>query len=109
MLTPVRTAGTRPTMPESRPGPATKPRRRLLLVDDNAEGRRALGRLLEIYGYEVTTAGDGTTAIQALHQTPSPEIVLTDLLLPDVDGREIARQAQALVPRPIVIMITGWD
>ena len=85
------------------------PRRRLLLVDDNAEGRRASARLLEMYGFEVTAAGDGTSAVQALHQSPPPEIVLTDLLLPDVDGREVARQAHDLVPRPIVIMITGWD
>jgi two-component system OmpR family response regulator len=80
-----------------------------LLVDDNAEGRRALARLLEMYGFEVTSAGDGNSAVEALHRSPAPEVVLTDLLLPDIDGREIARQAHALSPRPIVIMITGWD
>src|SRR4051812_6955920 len=109
MATTVRTTGKRPTMPESSPGPLPKPRRRLLLVDDNAEGRRALARLLEIYGYDVTSAADGTSALLALGQMPHPDVVLTDLLLPDLDGREIARRAHALVPKPLVVMITGWD
>ena len=101
-------------MPESTPRTTSipqpnRPRRRLLLVDDNAEGRRALARLLEFYHFDVTTAADGASALQALHQSPPPEVVLTDLLLPDIDGREIARQANTISPKPTVVMITGWD
>ncbi|MDB5350214.1 MAG: response regulator with CheY-like receiver domain and winged-helix DNA-binding domain [Planctomycetota bacterium] len=109
-----RSAGIRPAMPESTSEPSMKPsvyrpRRRLLLVDDNAEGRRALARLLEFYDFDVTSVPDGASALQILRQSPPPEFILTDLLLPDIDGREIARQAQKLVPKPIIVMITGWD
>ena len=86
-----------------------RPRKRLLLVDDNLEGRRALARLLELYGFEVTAVGDGSSAIEALRCIPPPEFVLTDLLLPDLDGREVARQARELRPVPTIALITGWD
>jgi CheY-like chemotaxis protein len=93
----------------SNPKSPNRPRKRLLLVDDNLEGRRALARLLELYGFEVTAVGDGSSAIEALHRSPPPEFVLTDLLLPDLDGREVARQARELRPVPTIAMITGWD
>jgi len=101
-------------MPDSTPGTTSKPqpvrpRRRILLVDDNAEGRRALARLLEFYNFDVTTAADGTSALKAMHESPPPDVVLTDLLLPDIDGREVARQANTISPKPTVVMITGWD
>ena len=100
-------------MPESSHTPIPKPipraKRRLLLVDDNSEGRRALARLLELYGFEVTSAADGATAIEAMRSTPPPDVVLTDLILPDIDGREIAKLARGLAPAPAVVMITGWD
>ena len=87
----------------------TRPRKRLLLVDDNAEGRRALARLLELYGFEVTAVGDGTSAVEALRSAPPFEVLLTDLFLPDLDGRDVARQARVLTPGATVVMITGWD
>lgn len=96
-------------MPESQSGTTRSSRRRLLLVDDNDEGRRALARLLDLYGFEVTTAIDGTSAIRALQLAPPPDVVLTDLLLPDLDGREVARLAHSLKPTPVIVMITGWD
>ena len=91
------------------PKSTTRPLKRLLLVDDNAEGRRALARLLELYGYDVTAVGDGAAAVEALRTYPPPDIVLTDLFLPDADGRDIARQARSLSPSPTVVLITGWD
>ena len=97
-------------MPETSPAaPPASSRTRLLLVDDSAEGRRALARLLELYGYDVTAVGDGTSALAHLSRTPPPEVIVTDLMLPDVDGREIARQAKLTVPSAIVAVITGWD
>ena len=89
--------------------PTNRPRKRLLLVDDNAEGRRALARLLELHGYEVTAVGDGASAVEVLNGFPPPDIVLTDLFLPDSDGRDVAKEARSLNPPPTVVLITGWD
>lgn len=113
MLSSARTAGNRCPMADPNPGPPAKPvarpRRRLLLVDDNGEGRRALARLLQLYGFDVTAVADGTSALSALRDDPAPDVVLTDLLLPDADGRDIAARARTLSPAPLVILITGWD
>jgi two-component system cell cycle response regulator CpdR len=84
-------------------------RRRVLLVEDNEASRRGLARLLEVQGYDVTTVHDGTSALNALASGPPPDFLLTDLMLPDLDGREVARRACQLVPAPRVALITGWD
>ncbi len=81
---------------------------RVLLVDDNAEARNALRRYLEFQGFLVTAQPNGAGALRSLANEPPPEIVLTDLILPDLDGREIARQAHQLSPPPVIALITGW-
>lgn len=90
--------------------PATEPRRpRVLLVDDHDIGRISLARLLEAMGFDVTAVVDGTSAFQVLGGTPEFDIVLTDVRLPDLDGREIVEVARRLVPTPKIALITGWD
>ena len=89
------------------PTPPARPS--VLLVDDHAAGSHALARFLEASGFSVTTAADGVSAIEALRAGPPPQVVLTDLRLPDLDGREVARFARLLDPPPFVTMITGWD
>ena len=86
------------------PGP-----KRILLVDDNEASQRGLARFLEAEGYAVTLAFDGASALEALEAGPPPDFVLTDLRLPDLDGREVAQSARRLVPPPRVALITGWD
>lgn len=113
MNTPALLAGN--TVPMTNPPSGTNPRsstrakRRLLLVDDNAEGRRALARLLELYGFDVVSVATGAAAIEAMHQTPDFEVLLTDLLLPDTDGQELAKLARTMMPQTAVVLITGWD
>jgi two-component system cell cycle response regulator CpdR len=82
---------------------------RILLVEDNDAASQGLARLLEAWGFEVTVTHDGTSALRALDSPPPPDFVLTDLLLPDLDGREIARHAHSLQPPPRIALITGWD
>jgi CheY-like chemotaxis protein len=82
---------------------------RLLVVDDNAEGRQALERVLTLQGYHVTGAADGTSALAALEAGSPFDAVLVDLLLPDMDGLEIAKAASSLDPRPRIALITGWS
>ena len=82
---------------------------RLLLVEDNEPSRRHLAKILELGGYVVEGCRDGREALDALGRAPAPAIVLTDLMLPDLDGRDILRAAAALSPRPFLGLITGWD
>jgi CheY-like chemotaxis protein len=88
------------------PGPTD---RRILLVDDNAPARNALSRILAREGYETTAVSDGRSALTAMNDGPVPAVVLTDMMLPDIDGRELARHASRLVPRPLVLLLTGWS
>jgi DNA-binding response OmpR family regulator len=90
-------------------GPDAAIRRRVLLVEDNDAASRGLARLLEACGFEVTVTHDGTSALRMLETAPPPDFVLTDLRLPDLDGREIAQHARRLVPPPRIALITGWD
>ena len=88
----------------------TKPRpRRILLVDDSPEGRGALSRLLTLTGFDVLAVPDGTSAVLTLRDGLAPDVVLTDLLLPDIDGRQVAWHARRLAPLACVVLITGWD
>jgi DNA-binding response OmpR family regulator len=86
-----------------------RPFRRVLIVDDNVGERTALARLLELKGYQVRTVGDGASALSAFQSDRPFNIVLTDLRLPDLDGREVALRAGELKPRPLVALMTGWD
>ncbi len=62
--------------------------RRVLLVEDDEAASKGLAKLLQVHGFEVETACDGATALQALAQPPPPDFLLTDMQLPDIDGRE---------------------
>jgi CheY-like chemotaxis protein len=91
------------------PGPPPSPRPlRILLVDDSREGRGALTRLLTLRGFEVCAVPDGTSALEALRAGPAPDVVLTDLQLPDIDGRQVGWHARQLAPSARVALITGW-
>jgi DNA-binding response OmpR family regulator len=95
------------TLPTGVPDPAPRPR--ILLVEDNEAASKGLARLLEAWGFDVTIRRDGASGLEALETAPPPDFLLTDLQLPDLDGRELALRARALDPRPRVALITGWD
>lgn len=81
---------------------------RVLVVDDSREGRDALTRVLELRGYAVQAVANGAEALRLMGLDPPPQAVITDLILPDADGREIARAASQLRPPPWVVLTTGW-
>jgi len=67
---------------------------RVLLVDDNRDARTATARLLERAGFDVTVAADGRAALASAEER-SPDAVLLDIGLPDIDGREVARRLRS--------------
>ncbi len=91
------------------PDPVPPARSRILLVDDHDVGRRSLARLLDALGFDVTSAADGASALEALEAGPEFDYLLTDVRLPDLDGREIVQVARQRKPRPMIALITGWD
>ena len=60
-------------------------------------------------GYEITAVKDGESAIAAMELEPTFDYVLTDLRLPDLDGREVVQAAHRLLDSPHIGLITGWD
>ena len=94
--------------PQSRNEPNSR-RPRVLVVDDHEMGRLSLVRLLNILGYETFSAKDGESAIVAMEQDHTFDYVLTDLRLPDLDGREVVVAAHRLLDAPRIALITGWD
>lgn len=79
----------------------------VLLVDDEAPLRESLTYTLQKEGYEVTTAADGQSAIKQFHKQV-PDIILLDILLPEVDGMEVCWRIRAFSSVPIV-MLTAKD
>ena len=80
------------------------------VVEDDPAMRCFLRVLLLEAGYRVVEAPDGSTALAQL-QTDAPDLVLLDILLPDIDGYEVARRIRvepALARLPI-LMLTGLD
>ncbi len=70
-------------------------RRRVLIVEDNADARESLQLLLQLAGHDVETAEDGLIGLQKL-TTLRPDVALIDLGLPGIDGYDLARRLRAL-------------
>jgi signal transduction histidine kinase/DNA-binding response OmpR family regulator len=93
-------------------GPARQRPMRILVVDDDALIIRALEEALAADGHSVVAAAGGQAAIDAFASalaTGTPhEVVITDLGMPYVDGRQVAAAVKSQSPRTPVILLTGW-
>jgi two-component system, OmpR family, KDP operon response regulator KdpE len=76
---------------------------KVLLVDDDATLRSALGIGLRAAGHEVLIAADGRTALQAA-QEDRPDVVVLDLGLPDLSGIDVLRRLRAWSTMPVVVL-----
>jgi CheY-like chemotaxis protein len=84
---------------------AQRPVRPILVVEDNAETSRVLERLLQLQGYRVVTAADGTEALAYLQDGGGAALILLDLLMPMMDGREflsIVKRDPAVAHIPVI-------
>ncbi len=78
-------------------------RRTILVVDDEPEITDVVRKYLERDGYHVVSAADGRAALAAF-QHEKPNLVILDLMLPEVDGWEVARQIRAAGSTPIIML-----
>ncbi len=76
---------------------------RILVVDDERQITRVLRTSLQSSGYEVTTAHDGLEAL-ASFQEKLPDLVITDLAMPEMDGVELTREIRRTSDTPIIVL-----
>lgn len=80
---------------------------RILLAEDDRLMREYLARALERSGYAVRAVDCGTAAIPLL-ETERFDLLLTDIVMPEMDGIELAQRASEMVPDMRVMFITGF-
>jgi len=83
--------------------------RRILVVEDNADGAEMMQAILQLDGHAVHVACDGGSALAALEQF-SPEIAFLDIGLPDMSGYELARRLREhpAAASTVLVAVTGW-
>ena len=80
-----------------------KDKQRILIVDDEPQTRRVLRRSLTERGYDVRVAADDLDALQTFGDWP-PDLVVTDLSLPNTDGIQLCRNLRAISQLPIIML-----
>lgn len=80
---------------------------RVLVVDDEANQRSGLASMISAWGYETRTAADGLEALEALAEFPA-EVMVTDLMMPRMDGAELLRTLNAQGGAPATIVVTAF-
>jgi DNA-binding response OmpR family regulator len=80
----------------------------ILVAEDVEEIRETIASLLRFRGFQVTTAENGAVAWRMFKRHPV-SMVLVDLLMPAVDGRQLARRIKDISPETFILLITGGD
>ena len=78
-------------------------KQRILIVDDEPQITRVLRRSLTTHGYDVRVASDGLAALQTFGDWP-PDLVVTDLSMPNTDGLQLCRNLRAISQLPIIVL-----
>ncbi|HTO65033.1 MAG TPA: ATP-binding protein [Bradyrhizobium sp.] len=81
----------------------------ILLVEDDAEVRRYIAETLRGLGYSVLEAADAKQALQQLQSVASVALLLTDVVMPEMNGRRLAEEAGAVKPSLKIIFMTGYS
>jgi CheY-like chemotaxis protein len=74
--------------------------KKILIVDDNAALRRVTRKILEKGGYEVLEAPNGATAVVLMRE--KPDLILQDLILPDIAGYDLVDKLRAISENPLL-------
>jgi two-component system cell cycle sensor histidine kinase/response regulator CckA len=86
-----------------------KPSISVLIVDDEEPLRRFVDRVLTQAGYTTATASDGPEAIEAAAKLGSFDLLVTDLMMPQMTGDELARRLRQSQPSLKVLYLTGFS
>src|SRR5438105_10730263 len=77
--------------------------KRILVVDDEPQITRVLRTSLSSQGYDIRVANNGETALEILKDW-TPDLVITDLFMPNMDGLELCRRLRAKSQMPIIVL-----
>jgi signal transduction histidine kinase len=98
--------------PVARPAPAATVaggNEHVLLIEDNPSLRRLTRRVLARHGYRVLEASSGFAALANMDETKDPiDLILTDVILPDISGPEVARRLRSRFPQVPALFISGY-
>jgi two-component system, chemotaxis family, chemotaxis protein CheY len=89
-------------------GPAAAATPSILVVEDDAATRTLLRRMLERTGFAVTTAINGRDGVERFREHPA-DVVLTDMLMPEMDGIDLIRTLRSEWPAVRVIAVSGFE
>jgi CheY-like chemotaxis protein/two-component sensor histidine kinase len=87
--------------------PQTPHTLRVLVIDDEPHVLSFLGQCLTHLGHQADTESDPEQALERFRRKPY-DVVITDLAMPKLDGKELARRIQELAPEVPVVLLTGW-
>ena len=82
---------------------SVKPKKRVLIVDDERAILKVLGIKLGISGYEVITASKGLEALQLIDQK-CPDIMLLDVIMPGMDGFTVLKEVRSRTDLPVIVL-----
>ena len=86
-----------------------KPTRTILIVDDEESVRRFVERVLHDEGYETALAADGPEALEVAKRLGSFDLLLTDVMMPQMTGDELARRLRRDDPKLKILYLTGYS
>ncbi len=98
-----------PTHVESPAPPRRGAGEHVLVVEDDRQVRAIVKQMLVSRGYEVTTASDGSEAIAAARGAVLFDLILSDLVMPDMGGRELVEKVKVLQPGAAVLYMSGYS
>jgi PAS domain S-box-containing protein len=82
----------------------------ILLAEDEVGARRVMSRMLQDHGYNVIEAENGSMAIRSLlYHSGKIHLLLTDIMMPDFDGRALAEQIRGIQPEIKVLYVSGYN
>src|SRR5687768_6309722 len=81
-----------------------RPVARILIVDDHEDNVEVIRARLEASGYQIASAADGEEALECVRKSP-PDLILLDVMMPRIDGMEVARQIKADESLPFIPII----
>jgi CheY-like chemotaxis protein len=85
-----------------------KPPQKVLIVDDDAAVRAFLDSVLVAAGYDTTVTADGPDALAAWDQAGPFDVIVTDLMMPQMRGDELAHRVRVAHPDTKVLYVTGY-